>query len=112
MPRSHDDDIVLEMSQHTGLAIFAAGLDRYVLSEERIWFPLVERLLPARCASTTRMRREHGSLRRLVASMKESLDRCDEPRRIHLLGNLRSVFLLHNTKEAWVIYPALQGGSS
>jgi hemerythrin-like domain-containing protein len=94
------------------LAIFAAGLERYVQSEERVVFPVVERMLPAHRASTTRMRREHGSLRALVASMKEALDRHDEPRRFQLLGNLRSVFLLHKTKEAWVIYPVLQGASS
>ena len=94
------------------LAIFAAGLDRYVRSEERVLFPLIERLLPAHSASTTCMRREHGSLRSLVANMKEALDRYDEPRRFDLLGDLRSVFLLHNTKEAWVIYPVLDRGAS
>jgi hemerythrin-like domain-containing protein len=94
------------------LAIFASGLDRYVRSEEHILFPVVEHLLPAHCDSTTRMRSEHRSLRRLVESMKDSLERYDEPRRFQLLGNLRSVFMLHNTKEAWVIYPVLHGASS
>jgi hemerythrin-like domain-containing protein len=94
------------------LAIFAAGLERYVSSEERVLFPLVERMLPGHCASTTHMRREHRSLRTLVADMREALERYDEPRRFKLLGNLRSVFLLHNTKEAWVIYPVLQGGAA
>ena len=93
------------------LAIFATGFDRYVRSEEHFLFPVVEHLLPAHGASTTKMRREHRSLRNLVVGVKDSLDRFDEPRRFQLLGDLRSVFLLHTTKEAWVIYPVLGGVS-
>ena len=40
--------------------------------------------------------------------MKEALELYDEPRRFHLLGNLRSVFFLHNTKEAWVVSTVVQ----
>lgn len=90
------------------LEIFAAGLDRYVSSEERMWFPVFDRMEPAHRTSTTKMRREHGSLRRLVARVSKALDSQDERGKLGLLGDLRSVFLLHVAKEEMVIYPVLR----
>jgi iron-sulfur cluster repair protein YtfE (RIC family) len=107
---SRVDRALRDCDLHTArlqLAIFAAGLDRYVRSEERVLFPVVERLVPAQRASTMKMRREHRSLRTLVDRVKDSLDGFDAACRLRVLGNLRSVFLLHMTKEEWVIYPLL-----
>jgi hemerythrin-like domain-containing protein len=101
--RSGDSDTV-----RAQLATFEAGLNRYVHGEERVLFPVLEALFPTRFGPTARMRREHRSLRKLVAAVWESLARGDRSRGTRMLGNLRSVFLLHLAKEEWIVYPLLE----
>lgn len=93
------------------LATFEMGLTRYVQGEERLLFPVLEALVPARFAPTARMRREHRSLRKLTAAVWDSLARGDEALG-DTLGTLRSVFLLHIAKEELIIYPLLDGAVS
>jgi hemerythrin-like domain-containing protein len=89
------------------LAIFEAGLNRYVHGEERLLFPVLEALAPTRLSPTARMRREHRSLRELAAAVRDSVARGDGPRGVETLGMLQSVFLLHIAKEELIIYPLL-----
>jgi iron-sulfur cluster repair protein YtfE (RIC family) len=91
----------------TQLATFEAGLNRYVHGEERLLFPVLEALAPRRFAPTARMRREHRSLRKLAAAVRDSVARGDGPRGVATLGMLQSVFLLHIAKEELIIYPLL-----
>jgi iron-sulfur cluster repair protein YtfE (RIC family) len=91
----------------TQLATFEAGLNRYVHGEERLLFPMLEALVPSLFAPTARMRREHRSLRKLAAAVRDSVARGDGPRSVETLGMLQSVFLLHLAKEELIIYPLL-----
>lgn len=90
------------------LATFDLQFSGYVRGEERVMFPALERSTSGTCNPTARMRKEHESLRRLVASMWEALDSADERRGLKLLGTLRSVLVLHVVKEDWVLYPLLK----
>lgn len=106
----------LEVALHSGdsdticahLATFEAGLNRYVRGEERVLFPVLDALFPNRSGPTARMRREHRSLRRLVADVGGSIARGDGPRGADTLGDLRSVFQLHIAKEELILYPLLE----
>jgi hemerythrin-like domain-containing protein len=89
------------------LARFTARLDRYVHGEERLLFPVIEGGKPTPLAPTAQMRREHGVLRRLVAAVRDAILRDDHAQSLDALGSLRSVFLLHHTKEEWLIHPRL-----
>lgn len=89
------------------LAGFHAHLRRYVRGEERILFPVYERLPSVRREQTARMRLEHGHLRRMVAALAATLDRGDVRAGLHALGALRDVLLVHGVKEDWLIYPSL-----
>lgn len=99
--RSGDRDTALEQ-----LVAFDAALTQYVRREERELFPLLERLASVPGAATARMRAEHRSLRRLIDAMGELIAREDR-RGLDTLATLRSVLLLHVTKEAWVLYPRM-----
>ena len=91
---------------------FTTHLDRYVRREERLLFPLYERMVDAAPGSTARMRREHAHLRRLAVEVSSSLAVADSPRALLGLGTLRSLLFVHGAKEAWVIYPRVVGGLS
>jgi iron-sulfur cluster repair protein YtfE (RIC family) len=51
------------------LATFDLQLSGYVRGEERIVFPALERITSGPCNPTAKMRKEHQSLRGLVATM-------------------------------------------
>lgn len=92
------------------LVAFDAALTRYVRSEERDVFPLLERLSAVPVRATETMRAEHRSLRRLLDTVGELVAR-EEPRRgLDALSALRSVLLLHVTKEEWVLSRARAPG--
>jgi hypothetical protein len=98
-----DGDTVTAGSQ---LAAFEVGLTRCVRVEET---------LLVRCSSghhdefapTAKMRREHIDLWKLATGIWDAIARADLPRALEMMGRLRSVFLLHLTKEKWSIYPLL-----
>lgn len=88
------------------LSTFTARFDRYVQAEERLLFPVLE-TGGAHAAPTAHMRREHGFLRRLIASLCDAVRGRDRARALDVLAKLRSVFLVHHAKEEWVIHPLL-----
>jgi hypothetical protein len=81
------------------LAELALRLDRCIQREERV--------LSLTCAlqdspspiPLAKIRAEHASLRHLVSSIANALDRADDRRCLELVGKLRSVLLLHLMKE-------------
>lgn len=87
------------------VASFGAHLDRYVRTEERLLFPVYDQLAAPGSSPTTRMRREHAGLRRLVGRLARLIGRRDGTGALQALDTLHSVFFLHGEKEAWVIYP-------
>jgi hemerythrin-like domain-containing protein len=89
------------------LTLFAAALERYVRSEERWLFPTIERMTPTRLAPTAKLRREHRSLRTLVAAIRDALDGAAPHRGLDAVGSLQSLFRLHVTKEEWTLEPLL-----
>jgi iron-sulfur cluster repair protein YtfE (RIC family) len=89
------------------LAGFRAHLGRYMRGEERVLFPLYERLPSAGPASTAGMRQEHGDLLRMVDALGALVDRRDATRGQDALATLHDVLLVHSVKEDWMIYPAL-----
>lgn len=79
------------------LAEFAVKLDRYIRREERA-MSLPDRLAEGPKAYSA-VQREHTSLRQLVSSIASALDRADDRRGLEMVSKLRSVLLLHVTKE-------------
>jgi len=100
--QSHD----LRAARHH-LATFGQRLTTYLRHEERTLFPLLEGDRPAPYLPTARMRREHVMLRQLVVLLWDALAERDRQRQRQLVSALRSVLMLHLTKEAWVLQPLL-----
>lgn len=87
------------------LAEFALKLDHYITREERaltVVHRVVEGSKPKALAS---VRREHTSLRQLVAAVAAALDRADDGRAVEIVSKLRSVLLLHVAKEERLLAP-------
>lgn len=115
--RDRLDDTLGELERHLRagdhdaarrrLSRFIERFDRYVQSEERLLFPVLEEGAPARQGPTIEMRREHGFLRMLVAALRDALRRADHARSLDAVSALRSVFFVHHAKEEWVIHPLL-----
>ena len=89
------------------LATFGQRLTTYLRHEERTLFPLLEDHRAAPYLPTARMRREHVMLRQLVVLLWDALGERDRRRDLELVSLLRSVLMLHLTKEAWVLQPLL-----
>ena len=87
---------------------FDAELARYVRGEERVLFPVLERFTSISARATDAMRSEHRSLRKLVDAVAELITREDDQRGLDVIATLRSVMLLHVTKEAWVFQPLMR----
>lgn len=88
------------------LAEFALKLDHYIVREERAM------MLAHRTAESTKpskalasVRREHTSLRQLVAAVAAALDKADDRRAVEIVSKLRSVLLLHVAKEERLLAP-------
>lgn len=86
---------------------FGAHLDRYARTEELLLFPVYDQLIAPLSEPTVRMRREHARLRRLVGRLARLIGGKDTRGALIALDTLRSMLLLHGTKEAWVIYPQI-----
>lgn len=82
------------------LAELTLKLDHRIRSEERALVAIAARLEVAAPRAIAKIRGEHASLRRLVAAIAAALDAADVVRALERIGQLRSVFLLHVTKEA------------
>jgi iron-sulfur cluster repair protein YtfE (RIC family) len=87
---------------------FDLQLSGYVRGEERVVFPVLEQIASGPSSPTAKMRKEHESLRRLVRTMWDALDRADRHRGLQVLGTLRSLLALHVAKEDWILYPLLK----
>ena len=87
---------------------FDAELARYVSGEERVLFPVLERFTSISARATDAMRSEHRSLRKLVDAAAELITRADDQHGLDVIETLRSVLLLHVTKEAWVLHPLMR----
>lgn len=90
------------------LASFHAELNRYIWREEQHLFPLYERSAGSTIA-TVRLRREHRRIGRLLRALDGHLAADDLASSLGALAALRSVLVLHFTKEEWVIYPMTAG---
>lgn len=87
------------------LAELAFKLDRYISREERALAAAFHALDGAAPRPLVAMRREHTSLREIVAAIASALDRADGARAIDIIGKLRSVLLLHVVKEERLLAP-------
>ena len=84
---------------------FDAELTGYMRREERLLFPVLERFTTMSRRATGVMRDEHRSLRRLLDSLGEQIARADDRGGLDVVASLRSVLVLHFTKEAWMLEP-------
>lgn len=91
---------------------FDGELTRYMRGEERLVFPVLERFTAMPRRATARMRSEHRSLRRLLDTLGEAIARGDAQRGLDVLATLRSVLLLHVTKEEWMLSPLMRAVAS
>ena len=81
------------------LAEFALKLDHYIRREERALAIAYRAVEPTRPRALAVVQREHTSLRQLVSLIAGALDRADDRRGVEIISKLRSVLLLHVTKE-------------
>lgn len=81
------------------LGELALKLDHYICREERALALAYKALEGSAPKAFITMRREHECLRELVAAIAGALDRADGARAADIVGKLRSVLLLHVTKE-------------
>jgi iron-sulfur cluster repair protein YtfE (RIC family) len=90
------------------LEVFKVRLTRYIRSEERLLFPVLERFIAVPAATTAKMRSEHGRLHCLLDMLCEELTHEDWQSAFDTLCALRSVLLLHCEKEDRVLAPLLR----
>lgn len=90
------------------LEVFKARLTRYICSEERVLFPVLERFVAVPAVTTAKMRSEHGRLQCLLDMLCEALAHQDWQSGFDTLCALRSVLLLHCEKEDRVLAPLLR----
>lgn len=79
------------------------GLDAHVREEERVYFPLVERLAPEHAGEIRHACRTHEELRLVVGSIRARLDRDDRPGAQRALEELLDLFRRHEHAEARLI---------
>lgn len=89
------------------LGELAFKLDRYISREERALALALQVLEGPTPGPLVAMRREHSSLREIVAAIASALDRADGTRAIDIVGKLRSVLLLHIAKEERLLPPQI-----
>src|SRR3990172_9847139 len=85
---------------------FKSGLERHIVWEEEILFPLFEEKTGMREAGPTEMMRmEHEQIRRLLEAILQGLQQgtttdSDEPALLEILD-------AHNQKEEYILYPTI-----
>ena len=87
-------------------AEFACGLERHIVIEETIVFPVFDALSPAG-GPTRVMRIEHEQVRRAIAAMNAALEQAATDAFDVAVEALVSVLGEHNAKEEGVLYPAI-----
>jgi len=87
---------------------FRSGLERHIVWEEDLLFPIFERSTGMRDAGPTAvMRMEHRQIREILEQIDQTL-RAENPPAIARLANaLLQVLGSHNQKEEHILYPAI-----
>jgi iron-sulfur cluster repair protein YtfE (RIC family) len=89
-------------------AEFRAGLERHIVAEEEILFPVFEASTGARDGGPTHvMRLEHRELRALMAEIAAALERAGGDGPTTPLAALTARIYAHNGKEERILYPAI-----
>ncbi len=88
-------------------AEFKAGLNRHIIWEEEILFPLFDTKIGHLPGSPTEvMRWEHQHLRRYLARIEQSLDQANSEADLEQIAFL-SLLCSHNQKEEGILYPMI-----
>jgi iron-sulfur cluster repair protein YtfE (RIC family) len=88
---------------------FRAGLERHIVAEEEVLFPMFETAGgPAACGPTRVMRLEHGEIRSLMAEISTGLERGGDDARGIPMAALTARIYAHNGKEERILYPAIE----
>jgi len=87
-------------------ARFREGLERHIVLEEEVLFPVLEkRTGMADAGPTAVMRAEHREIRRLLGEVASILDGESEEDMLAPMAALTGVLLAHNGKEERILYP-------
>jgi uncharacterized protein (DUF2249 family)/hemerythrin-like domain-containing protein len=84
---------------------FSCGLDRHILIEEHVLFPVFERLTGRSGGPTAVMRAEHSQIRELLSDVGHALDGQDGAAARTSIDALVEVLSSHNLKEERILYP-------
>lgn len=87
---------------------FKTGLQRHIVWEERVLFPLFEKKVGGGVGPTEVMRKEHRTIGALLEAIHQRVKRRDpdsDTEEAHLLEALGT----HNRKEETILYPAIDG---
>ena len=88
---------------------FRAGLERHIVAEEEVLFPLFETVTGrAGCGPTRVMTLEHGEIRSLMAEIAAGLERGGDAARAIPMAALTARIYAHNGKEERILYPAIE----
>ena len=84
---------------------FREGLERHIVAEEEVLFPVFEELTGLVGGPTAVMRAEHAEIRRYLAAVAERLESPDDADRTTPLAALTALLYAHNGKEERILYP-------
>lgn len=88
---------------------FRDGLERHIVAEEEILFPVFEsRTGRAGCGPTHVMHLEHEEIRALMAVIGSGLERGGDDARTTPLAALTARIYAHNGKEERILYPLIE----
>ncbi len=84
---------------------FSCGLNHHIEAEERVLFPVFERLTGATSGPTTVMRAEHVEIRQYLTTGSAALQAEDAGQFRSAVEHLAGVLSMHNMKEEQILYP-------
>jgi len=110
------DGILGETKRHVGagsrqeaarrFADFREGLERHIVLEEEVLFPVLEKLTGMTDGGPTAvMRAEHREIRRLLGEVASILEGESEGDTVAPMAALTGILLAHNGKEERILYP-------
>lgn len=110
------DGILAEVKQHVGaashqqaaerFAAFREGLERHIVLEEEVLFPLLEKSTGVADAGPTAvMRTEHREIRSLLGEVDSLLGGRIEGDTLATMAALTGILVAHNGKEERILYP-------
>lgn len=86
---------------------FRDGLERHIVAEEEVLFPMFEALVAGGGGPTHVMRLEHVEIRRLMAEIASEIERGGGDGHTTPLAALTARIYAHNGKEERILYPAM-----